>query len=126
MKDWKKELARDFIALGSIPVLILVIARIWILDNPAYLFQVIIGGVLFLLLAFLFKSNIYSGLALVMAFFLSLHYNDLKFTIFASSAYILLLASLIYLKYDKKKIFAGIVLGAICTAIGYWIVKIVF
>ena len=121
-----QNLARDFIALGSIPVLILVIARVWILNNPAYLSQFLIGGILFLILAFVFRSDLYSGLALVMTFFLVLFYNDLKFTIFIILVYIGLLLSLVYLGEEKKKILRGIFLGVLSTAVSYYSVLKIF
>ena len=121
-----RELARDFVALGSIPVLILVIARVWILDNPAYLSQFLIGGILFLILAFIFRSDLYSGLGLVMTFFLVLFYNDLKFTIFIILVYIGLLLSLVYLGEEKKKILRGIFLGVLSTAVSYYSVLKIF
>ena len=121
-----RELARDFVALGSIPVLILVIARVWILDNPAYLSQFLIGGILFLILAFIFRSDLYSGLGLVMTFFLVLFYNELKFTIFIILVYIGLLISLFYLNVEKKKILKGFLFGVLSTAVSYYAVKFIF
>jgi len=125
-KSWKTEIARDFIALGSIPFFILVLVRIYILSQPAYFSQVAIAGALFLIFAYILKGNIYSGLALIAGFFLSNHYNDIKFTIFAIIAYLLLGASLFYLKESKKRIFLGAVLGIISSIIGYYLTKGIF
>lgn len=44
-KNWKKELARDCIALGSIPFYILVVARVSMLSKPIYLAQFIFAGI---------------------------------------------------------------------------------
>ena len=116
--NWKHELARDVIALGSIIFFILVVIRIWLLNDQAYLFQITIAGVLFIILALFFKSSIYSGLALIVLFRTSSYYNDVRYTIFATLAYIGLLYSLIYLNKSKKKILLGIVLGLVSAWVG--------
>ena len=123
-KEWFREFARDVIALGSIPFFLLVLVRIWILPNPEFLAQFIIAGILFLVTFLIFKQNLYSGLALIILIFTSLHYADQRFTIFASLAYILLLGSLYYLKTDKKEIFKGILLGIISSGVGYYAINI--
>ena len=124
-KGWFREFARDVIALGSIPFFLLVLVRIWILPNPEFLTQFIIAGGGFLLAFFIFKQNMYSGLALITLIFTSLHYNDLRFTIFASIAYLVLLFSLFYLKEESKEIFKGILLGIISSGVGYYAIKMI-
>jgi hypothetical protein len=125
-KEGLKEIARDLIALGGIPFFLLVVARLLINPDYPYLAQIIFAGILFLILKFLFKSNIYSGLGIVLLFFISNYYQDLKFAIFATLAYILLIASLIYLKKNNKEIFKGILFGIISSVISYFSVKIFF
>ena len=98
--DWLSETARDLVALGSVGFFLLVLVRVYMLDNPQYFSQFVLAGVVFLLLFAVFKSNIYSGLGLIVLIFTSLYYADLKFTIFGGVAYVLLLGSLFYLKYD--------------------------
>ena len=56
-KNFLKELARDFIALGSPIFFIIVIVRISLLSNYEYLSQFIIAGVLFLISVFLFLEK---------------------------------------------------------------------
>jgi len=119
---WLKELARDFLALGSIPFFILVLVRIWILKQPVYFSQFIFAGIIFFLLMIFLKSNLYSGLGLVMLIFTSLHYADIKFTILAILVYIGLLVSLIYLGKDKKEIIKGILFGIVSVVISYYVV----
>ena len=116
-KELVKEIARDIIALGSIPFFILVLARIWILHDPVYFYKFLFSGILFLIPCLLLKSDIYSGLALISVIFLSLNYKDTVFTFFACLAYILLLASLVYLKKEKQSIIKGIMLGAASSLI---------
>lgn len=125
-KELFREFARDFIALGSPIFFLLVLVRIWILPNPEFLTQFIIAGGLFLASFFIFKQNIYSGLALITLIFTILHYNDIRFTIFASLAYLVLIVSLFYLKEDNKEIFKGILLGIISTVVSYYFIKLVF
>ena len=124
--EYIKETARDLIALGSPIFFIIVIARIYLLSNYSYLSQFIIGALIFFPLMFLFKANMYSGLGLIVLIFTTLFYNNLKFTIFGIAIYLLLLASLIYLKYDKKKVIMGIIFGAIATGISYYVVRFLF
>jgi len=125
-KNLLREIARDFIALGSPIFFALVILRISLLSNPEYLSQFVIAGILFFILIFFFKGSMYSGLALIVLIFTIIFYNDLKFSIFASLAYIVLLASLVYLKTDKEKVFKGVLAGAISTAISYFAVDFIF
>lgn len=124
--EFLKQIARDFVALGSIPFFILVLVRVWILDTPAYFSQFVIAGSLFLIITFVFKTNLYSGLALMMLFFTALVYNEIRYTIFGSVVYLGLLGSLFYLDYEKKKILLGILFGALSTGAGYYLVKIIF
>lgn len=121
-----KEIPRDIIALGGLPFFILVLVRVSILSKPEYLTQFIFAGFLCFILMFLFKSNIHSGLGIVMLFFTIIYYNDLKFSVFAVLIYLGLLASLLYIKEEKTKIFKGIFFGVISSAISYYVVKLIF
>ncbi len=125
-KEGVKGVARDIIALGSIPFFTLVLIRITILKDPIYLAQFIFAGILFLILFFIFKSNIYSGLSLIIGTFTSINYNDLIYAIFVTLAYILLIFSLVYLKEDKKRIFLGFLFGAISTITSYFLINLIF
>ena len=117
--NWKNELARDLIALGSIPFFLLVLVRIHLLNNPAYLNQFIFSGITFLVLFFIFRLNLYSGLGLIALFFTSMHYADVAFTVFGSIIYLSIIASLFYLKHDMKKVFLGILAGMAGIGVGY-------
>ena len=122
----KKEAARDIIALGSPVFFLLVIARIFLLSNYAYLSQFIIAGILFLAMMFFIKANYYSGLGLIVLIFTAKYYGDLKFALFGAFLYLLLLASLIYLKEDKMKIVKGILFGLISAGISYYAINLIF
>ena len=125
-KGWLRELARDFVALGGIPFFILVLVRVSLLERPDFFSQFIIAGVIFIILMLIFKSDMYSGLGLIVLVFTIIYYEQTRFTIFAILAYILLIISLFYLKIDKKHIFKGISFGVIGTIISYYAVQLIF
>jgi hypothetical protein len=125
-RDWLKELARDFVALGSLPFLVLVIARVFILAKPYYLSQFIISAGIFLLLIIWLKYDLHSGIGLIILIFTLIYYQELKFSIFAIFIFCGFIISLVYIKKDKKKIIQGIFFGAVSSVIGYNIVKFIF
>ena len=125
-KEWLRELARDFVALGGIPFFILVLVRVSLLERPDYFSQFVIAGVIFILLMLIFKSDTYSGLGLIVLVFTILYYDQTRFSIFAVLAYFLVIASLFYLKIERKNIFKGIFFGAIATIISYYVVQLIF
>ena len=51
---------------------------------------------------------------------------DLKFSIFSSLIYLVLVGSLFYLKKDWKGIVKGVLLGALSIGISYFLVEWVF
>jgi len=124
-KKWIEEVARDLIAFGGLPFLIITIIRVST-GKAYYPMQFIIGSVVFFILRFFIKADLRSGLAFVLCVFTSVFYNHRLFTIFAILIYIGLIAALFYLKHKKNEILTGIILGLISTAISYFIVKIVF
>ncbi|MEK6842642.1 MAG: hypothetical protein AABX84_02405 [Nanoarchaeota archaeon] len=126
IENFLKESARDIIAFGSPIFFILVLARIFLLSNYSYLSQFIIAGILFLPLIYFFKANIYSGFGLIVLIFTTLYYNEVRFTIFAVFLYLLLIASLFYLKKEKLEIIKGIFFGAVSTGISWFLVEKLF
>lgn len=115
--NWKKELARDFIALGGLPFFAIVLIRVYILSQPTYFYQFLIAGGLFFVVYVLLHQSIYSGLGLIALFFTANHYQDNKYSVFGTLIYFGLLISLNYLGKDKKKIVWGVVIGAIAIFI---------
>ena len=75
---------------------------------------------------FLVKTNLYSGLGLIILIFTSLYYNDLKFSIFGVLVYIGMIISLTFLYKNKKEIIKGVLLGVLSSAISYYLVKVIF
>lgn len=124
-KRWLNELARDLIALGGIPFLILTIVRVSVI-KPYYPMQFIISSVVFFILKAVFGGTLRAGIGLILVVFTSLFYNSLLFATFASLVYIGLVISLFYLKEDKMKILKGVLLGGISTGAGYFIVRLIF
>ncbi|UCG35079.1 MAG: hypothetical protein JSW17_06225 [Candidatus Omnitrophota bacterium] len=124
-KRWLKELARDFVAFGSIPFLVLTIARVSVI-KVYYPMQFIISTTIFLILRAFFKANLRGGIGFILLVFISLFYNHWLFNIFAIIVYSGLVASLFYLKEPKKEILMGVLLGVISSAAGYLIVKALF
>ena len=124
-KRWLKELARDCVALGGIPFLLLTIARVSVL-KVYYPMQFIISTTIFLILRVFAKANLRGGIGFILVVFTSLFYNHWIFNIFAIIVYSGIVASLFYLKEPKKEILMGILLGIISSAAGYLIVKALF
>ena len=114
-KNWKKEFARDCIALGGIFFYALVIVRVAMLQNWNYVFQfVFAAAVFFLITAILtFKAEAHAGLGFILLVLISLYYKNMFFAVFALIVYILLVISLFYLKIERAKIWKGIFAGAI-------------
>ena len=85
-----------------------------------------IGGVLVLVFSRVFKASYYSGLGVVIAFFLTVYYNDFSFEVFAAIALMLIVICEIYLGKDKWKVAIGALIGAVSTAISYFLVEWIF
>ncbi len=124
-KAWLKEVARDLIALGSIPFLILTIARVSV-PCTYYTMQFIVSSVLFFILKAIFKADLRAGIGFILLTFTSLFYRNGLFAVFASMVYTGLIISLFYLKRERRQILKGILLGGISTGIGYVIVRLIF
>ena len=124
-KEWTKETARDLIAFGSIPFLLLTIARVSVCA-AYYPMQFIISSIIFFILRMIFKAELRAGLAVILLTFTSTFYNNVLFAVFASLVYVGIIISLFYLKRDRRQILKGILLGGISTGIGYVIVRLIF
>ncbi|MDD4939254.1 MAG: hypothetical protein PHE18_05140 [Candidatus Omnitrophica bacterium] len=124
-KDWIRELARDLIALGSIPFLILTIARVSVL-RIYYPMQFILSSSAFFALNVFFKGEMRSGIGMILLVFTSIYYNRIFFTLFALFIYAGMIVSLFYLRRGRKQILTGVFLGAVCSGAGYAIVRLIF
>lgn len=117
-EDWKSESVRDVVSLGSIPFFFLVLVRLWLLDNPAFLAQFVLSGVLFGLFAYFFGGEIKAGLAFIASLFTAMYYADLRYSVFIAIVYIFILYGLFYLGREKKAIFFGFVFALISSYVG--------
>ena len=81
-KVWLKELARDLIAFGSIPFLILTITRVSVIA-AYYPIQFIISSVLFFILKAIFKADLRAGIGFILLTFVSIFYRSALFLVFA-------------------------------------------
>jgi len=124
-KRWLNEFARDLIAFGSIPFLILTITRVSV-TTTYYPMQFIISSALFFILKVFFRGDLRAGVGFILLGFTSLYYGRVLFAAFALLVYIGLIISLFYLKKNTKEILKGILLGAISAGIGYLIVRLIF
>jgi len=124
-KAWVKELARDFIAFGSLPFLIITIVRVSVIQIY-YPMQFIISSGLFLVLNVIFKGDMHAGIGLILLTFTSIFYKHILFAIFALLVYIGIIISLFYLERGRRQILSGFILGLISTGIGYVIVRLIF
>jgi len=124
-KNWLREFARDFIAFGSIPFLLITIARVSVIEIY-YPMQFIIGSVIFFVLRSVFKADMHAGLGFILLTFTSIFYKSLLFLVFAIFVYVGIIISLFYLKYEKKEVLKGVLFGSISTAVAYCIVRLIF
>ena len=114
--DWKKELARDFLALGSWVFFAIVIARIFILPYKwTYINPLLIAGGLILVVDLVFRGRVdsYVSRSLVLVFYTSLFYENNPFTIFVIIAWVGLVFNSWYVGRDQNQIVYGILLGLI-------------
>jgi hypothetical protein len=124
-KNWRKEIARDTLALGSVPFYALVIARAVVGRYAIFIYQLLIALAVLFMLSRVVKGNMHVARALVLVVFTSLFYNDMLYSIFALLAFILLLLSTIYLKIKKASIAKGILIGAVASLLSYYIASLI-
>ncbi len=122
INNWKKELARDFLALGSWVFFVLTFVRIIILpERWPYINHLIVAGI-FILLIDLFlrgKTDTYVSKALAIGYFTILIYENNLFTGFVGLALLGMLWSSYYVGNDWKKTGWGIVIGVVGVGLGF-------
>ena len=122
MKDWKKEVARDLIALGGIPFYIIVIVRAVIGKYQPFINQLVIAIIGVLLLSLIIKgSNQYLARGLILVVFTSLFYKEMLYTVFAFLLFIGMIYSAYYRKEKINFIVNGCILGAISSFASYYL-----
>lgn len=117
---WKKGLARDVLALGSIPFFFIVTVRSIIGEFPSFLFQMLVSGALiFLVWLFFRKADYHVTRGLAIMSFTSIYYANWKFTPFAFLLWCGAVYGAFYLKRGKERIIWGVVIGAVTTGLAY-------
>jgi len=121
LKPLIKEAARDTIAIGGIAMFILVLARSSTGQYFHITYQIILAGLILFILSIFIKSENHIARAIILYIFTILFYNKTIYTSFATIVLILITASLVYLKYPKKQIILGALLGLISSGISYFV-----
>ncbi|MAG07844.1 hypothetical protein CMO89_00045 [Candidatus Woesearchaeota archaeon] len=126
LENWKKEVARDCIALGSIPFYFIVIIRAIIGKYNVFVYQLLIALAVLVILGFLIKrSDMHIARCFALWAFTSLFYQDNLYTAFAFLLWIAVLVSSYYLKVKKSMIVKGTVLGIASSGAGYYLAGLV-
>lgn len=116
---WLHEIARDIVALGGLPFFVLVLARVWSLDNVMYFLQFAVAGIVVGLMFLSLRQNVHAGLGLIVLVFTSLYYGKILYTVIGSVVYLLLLISLVYLGRDWKKVGLGFLSGILGIGVSF-------
>ena len=120
-KDWKKEIARDAMAFGSILFYFIVIIRAIIGEFMPFVYQLLIAIAILIVLSFIIKNtNHHIARAVPLVVFTSLFYQDNLFTVFAILLFIVMILSAFYIKIKNEEIVKGVVLGLIASLVGYY------
>ncbi|MBI1936095.1 hypothetical protein HYS31_06660 [Candidatus Woesearchaeota archaeon] len=121
MNSWLKEVARDLLALGSIPFYFLVVIRSIIGKYELFVYQMLISAIAILILCFVIKdSNMHVARSLVILVFTGVFYKDSLFIVFASLIWLLILASAYVLRKKFSPIIRGIIIGFLSVLAGYY------
>jgi len=119
--SWLKEIARDLLALGSIPFYSLVVVRAIIGKYNVFVYQMIIAAIAIFILYFLIKdSNLHIARSLVAIIFTSIFYKEVLYVVFVTLVWLLLLVSAYYIKRNIGFVLRGIIIGIISCLAGYY------
>ena len=124
-KTWQKEIARDAIALGSIPFYFIVIVRAVIGQSSIFITQLVISLIAWLILARLIKdADHHISRSFILFVFISLFYQELIFTIFAAVLWMMIVLSGKYVGRSNKELVLGALLGVLSSAAGFYLASI--
>lgn len=124
MQKWLKEIARDVIALASLPFYLIAIVRVAIAEHKIYTWQLVIALIVVYFLYFILrKTNLYAAMAIPLFIFTNLFYDNARYLVFSGILFLLLLVSLWYLGNKKKEIFIGIAVGVVSSGAGYYLAQ---
>ena len=120
-KDWKNELARDMLALGSIPFYLIVIIRAIVGQFPPFVYQLVIALLVLSLAWLLYKdANQHIARGFILVVFTSLFYKEWLYVVFAVLLWLGMVYSLYFLKYRKTEIIYGVIFGVVSGSISYF------
>ncbi|MAE42244.1 hypothetical protein CMO93_00610 [Candidatus Woesearchaeota archaeon] len=121
-KNWKKEIARDSLAFGSILFYFIVIIRAIIGEYMPFVYQLLIAISILIILSFIIKNaNHHIARAVPLVAFTSLFYKDNLFTLFAVLLFVFMLVAAIYIKEKKEVIVKGVILGVVAALGAYYL-----
>jgi hypothetical protein len=124
VKYSKKELARDFIALGSIPFYFLVVIRSIIGEHAAFVSHTISGFIIYHLLArFIKPTDDYIARGLILVIFTSFFYQAKLFTTFVFVVWVLMFWAQRVRRVKWVVLWKGAVLGALSAGFSYIITQ---
>jgi len=113
-KEWIKNISRDLLSLGSIVFYTLVVGRAMIYPYYLFLTELLIAAfILFFIFLYIKKLDTYTARALILTVLTSRFYESLTFSLFAGSAFILIVISSTYIGNGKKEIVRGIISAVI-------------
>tara|TARA_Y100000310_G_scaffold345863_1_gene471760 strand:- start:30061 stop:30456 length:396 start_codon:yes stop_codon:yes gene_type:complete len=121
IKNWKKEVSRDLMALGSFPFLILVIVRVSLVGNFKIIFNIFAALILAVLISSTIKKLNYHSVNLtILIIFTSIFYASYTYAIFATITYFTAIYGINkYLK--KKNVYLSVLAAILCSIISYLI-----
>lgn len=116
---WKKEIARDLLALGSVPFYALVIARAFVGQFVPFIVQLCVALPCVFLLSRLIDFDRHVSRALVLLVFVSAFYWNLYFALFALAIYVLIVWSAVFLKKGDRRVIMAVVFGVVSSLVAY-------
>jgi hypothetical protein len=125
--DWKKEAARDVLALGGIPFYFIVFIRSVIGEFSFFIYSLPIAFVAWFFLRKLIikNGNLHISLGFILMTYISGFYKQALFTAFAFGFWILMIASVRMSKTKWSEIIKGTVNGIVSAAIGAGITALI-
>ncbi|MBW2988707.1 hypothetical protein KY358_00150 [Candidatus Woesearchaeota archaeon] len=125
-KNWKKETARDCIALGSIPFYLIVIVRAVVGEYAIFVYQLLIAlGFLWAMSFAIKKAEMHTARCFALWFFTSLFYQHALYTLFAFLLGCCVVFSSYYLGVKKGAIIKGVALGIISSGAAYYLALLI-
>tara|TARA_Y100000310_G_scaffold68970_2_gene64306 strand:- start:14506 stop:14892 length:387 start_codon:yes stop_codon:yes gene_type:complete len=121
-KPWKKEFARDVIALGGIPFYFIVIIRAIIGEFQPFVSHLVLGLVIYYFLSrFIKPSDPHIARGLILLIFISFYYQVFLFTLFATLLWLVMIWAQSTRKIKWNALLGGALLGIISSALSYYI-----